>query len=553
MSDSVNRVFDDLQQEYYHAWFRFHPEEAASVGRQAYAGLLRTYNDDDIGALVSLNQKMHSALDEIDEDELEEDRYIDFQLMKSAVSVELHDLQELDWRYRNPLAYVPVQAVYQLLIHPVHDVQKAIMHRLQTIPEYLRGARSMLSLMPERVVPVWLQSAIEQCEFGVGFIRNLGRNPLLSDVFTNPSRLQPLLDDASHALDEFAHFLQQDIAHKAAGDFAVGRDRFDRLLVENHFLDVDAAEMLAFGEKLFAETESELKAQAESMQSGADVSVLRDKIRQKHPEPAQLLDAYRQRMREAHKWLQQHDLVTLPEIESLHIRETPAFLKPLIPFAAYEPPMPIDNMQCGLYYVTTSDDEALLAEHNQYSIDLTSVHESYPGHHLQFVTANIHHADNMTRSVHASASLYEGWALYCEDLMEEQGFLNRKEHRFIMLRDRLWRALRVIIDVKIHTQGLSISDASKLMVDKLGFDQQQADAELAWYSTAPTIPLCYATGYELIKAVREHQQQKQGFELKAFHDALLEQGSIALPLVIRRAFGEDAWNYAREKVFSQGE
>jgi uncharacterized protein (DUF885 family) len=89
------------------------------------------------------------------------------------------------------------------------------------------------------------------------------------------------------------------------------------------------------------------------------------------------------------------------------------------------------------------------------------------------------------------------------------------------------------------------------MVEKLGFDQQQADSELAWYSTAPTVPLCYATGYELIKAVREYQQQQDGFELKAFHDALLKQGSIALPLVIRRAFGEDAWNYARSGVFSQ--
>ena len=248
--------------------------------------------------------------------------------------------------------------------------------------------------------------------------------------------------------------------------------------------------------------------------------------------------------------LQEHDLVTLPENESLHIQDTPDFLKPLIPFAAYEPPMPVDSRQRGLYYVTTPDDDALLSEHNLYSIDLTSVHESFPGHHLQFVTANIHSAGNMTRSIHASASLYEGWALYCEDLMQEQGFLDKQEHHFIMLRDRLWRALRVIIDVSIHTRGMSITAAAKLMVDKLGFDQQQADSELAWYSSAPTIPLCYATGYRLIKAVREHQQGKDDFSLKAFHDALLQQGSIALPLVIKRAFGEDAWRYARARVFS---
>jgi uncharacterized protein (DUF885 family) len=550
VSGSTNKTFDELQQEFYQAWFRFHPEEAASVGQQAYAGLLRTYDDDDIGALMSLHQKMHSALDELDDDELDEDRYIDYQLMKSAVSVECHDLQELDWRYRNPLAYVPVHAIYQLLIHPVPDVQKAIKHRLQAIPDYLRGARTLLSLMPERVVPIWLQSAVEQCEIGAGFIRDLGRHALLTDKFTNPARLQPLLDDAAHALDEFARYLQREIAHKACGEFAVGEDRFNRLLQENHFLDVDAEQMLVFGEKLFAETESELMAQAESMQKGAGIGMLLQQIREKHPDPAQLLDSYRKRMREAHKWLLEHDLVSLPETGSLHIQETPAFLRPMIPFAAYEPPVPVDKKQRGLYYITTSDDEALLSEHNLYSIDLTSVHESYPGHHLQFVTANIHHADNMTRSVHASASMYEGWALYCEDLMQEQGFLDQQEHRFIMLRDRLWRALRVIIDVRIHTQALDINDAAQLMVEQLGFDRQQADGELAWYTTAPTVPLCYATGYELIKAVREHQQQQPGFELKAFHDALLGQGSIALPLVIKKAYGEEAWRYAREKVFS---
>ena len=154
MAGSANSAFDALREEYYAAWFRFHPEEAAALGLEAYAGLLRTYNDDDIGALISLNQKMHSALDEIDEDALDAEGFIDYRLLKSAVSIELHDLQELDWRYRDPLAYVPVNAIYQLLIHPVGGVQSAITRRLQTIPEYVRGARALLSSTPQRVVPV---------------------------------------------------------------------------------------------------------------------------------------------------------------------------------------------------------------------------------------------------------------------------------------------------------------------------------------------------------------------------------------------------------------
>ena len=547
---AANETFDHCQKEFYRAWFRYHPEVAVSAGVEAYAELLRTYNDDDIGALISLNQKMHSAMDEIVADELDPDRYIDYCLMKSAVSVELHDLQELDWRYRNPLAYVPVHAIYQLLIHPVQNVQKAVKHRLQAIPEYLRGARTLLALMPEHVVPVWLRSAVEQCETGAAFIRDLDRHPLIAAQFSNPARLQPLIDEASHALVEFAQFLQRDISRKSAGDFAVGEARFNRLLLEKHFLDVNAEMLLEFGESLFDETDAELRTLAESMQAGVDMNDLLAQIRAQHPPPEKLLDTYRQRMREARKWLQAHDMVTPGANESLHVQDTPEFLRSLIPFAAYEPPVPTDKNRHGLYYVTTPNDPALLVEHNLFSIDLASVHQAYPGHHLQFIIANSHHAENMTRQVHASASLYEGWALYCEHLMQEQGFLDTPEHRFIMLRNRLWQALRVIIDVSIHTRRMSLTDASSLMVTRLGFDRQQADAEIAWYSASPTVPLCYAAGYALIRAVREHQQQQPGFELRVFHDALLGQGSIALPLVIKRVFGEEAWNHAREKVFS---
>lgn len=549
MADTVNSTFSELLHTFYHAWFRFHPEEASSLGLEDFSGCLRTYDDDNLGALTSLCQKMISALDEIDTDELDEGNHTDYHVIRAAVDIELHELQEVDWRYRNPLDYVPVHAVYQLLIHPVRGVQRAIKHRLQAIPEHLRGARVFISEQPEQIVPVWLDAAKQQCIIGAKFIRDMGRHPLIAEKFTNPARLQPIFDEASHALEEFAHYLDQDISNKANGSFAVGNYRFNRLLNDRHFLDVEARDVLSFGERFFTETRQALEEQAESMQKNAGAAAVIEKVTGKHPRSNQLLDTYRKRMRDAASWLSEHDLLSLPENESLHIQETPGFLKPLIPFAAYEPPLPHDKQQRGLYYITIPDD-ALLAEHNQYSIDLTCVHESYPGHHLQFVTANHLHADNMTRSIHASASLYEGWALYCEDLMQEHGFLDKPEHRFMMLRDRLWRALRVIIDVKIHTEQLSLDEAVQLMVDELGFGKQQAKGELAWYTGAPTVPLCYATGYALIKAVREFEESRPGFDLKSFHDRLLGQGSIALPLVIRRVFGEEAWGYAKGKVFS---
>jgi uncharacterized protein (DUF885 family) len=546
--------FDDLCGQFYHSWFRYHPEHAVDVGVYDYADLLTSYEHDDIGALLVLNQKMLSALDELNITKLDESRQIDYKIIKGAITVELHDLEENDWRYRNPIEYVPVNAIYQLLIHPGKNVQQAIEHRLQIIPEYLRGAKVMLASYPERVVPEWAATAKDISLSGAAFIRTLARNPLTTAKFTYPERLQPLCDDAAHALNEFASYLDEEVLPKAEGKFASGHYRFNRLLNERHFLQTDADKILRCGERLVEQTEKELLLKSEQVCGEQDISKALDMVRAKHPEGSQLLDSYRKKMQAAHAWLLKSDIVTVPEKQSLKVLQTPVFMRELIPFAAYEPPMPHDEEQRGLYYVTTVEDESLLAEHNHFSIDLTSVHEAFPGHHLQFVIANKSQKCNVTRLLHASASMYEGWALYCEQLVFEQGLYDKKEHQFIMLRDRLWRALRVIIDVKLHTGQISFDDAVNLLVDKLGFDSLQAKLEINWYSNAATTPLCYAIGREIILKTRDKVlgdiDTVDKAELKDFHDRLLSQGSIALPLIIRDAFGEQVWQSVHDEIFT---
>jgi len=173
----ADKQFDDLCEQYYHSWFRYHPEDAVDVGVSDYADLLKSYEHDDIGALIALNQMMLSALDELNLTELDEGRRLDYRIIKGAISIELHDLEENDWRYRNPLEYVPVNAVYQLLIHPGKNVQQAIKHRLEIIPDYLRGAKVMLSRYPERVVPEWASTARDIAASGSTFIRELAHHP----------------------------------------------------------------------------------------------------------------------------------------------------------------------------------------------------------------------------------------------------------------------------------------------------------------------------------------------------------------------------------------
>jgi len=543
--------FDDLCAEFYHCWFRYHPEEAVDVGVNDYADQLKSYEHNDIGALISLIQKMLSALDELKPADLSENRQLDYRLIKGALTIELHDLEENDWRFRNPIEYVPVNAIYQLLIHPGENVHKALKRRLQHIPEYLRGAKAMLSLYPERVVPQWTVTAKELAQTGAEFIRGLERHPLVTAKFENPARLQPLCDAASIALNDFSNYLETDIQPKAEGKFPSGNYRFNRLLNQKHFLATDAEKVLNFGTRLAEQTEKELLLQSKKICGEQDITKALAKVRANHPDASQLLNSYREKMQAAYAWLLKADIVTVPKKQSLKIQQTPVFLRDVIPFAAYVPPMPLDKEQHGIYYVTTVEDDSLLAEHNQFSIDLASVNEAFPGHHLQFVIANKNNDHNVTRLLNASASMYEGWALYCEQLVFEQGLYNEKEHEFIMLRDRLWRALRIIIDVKLHTGQFTVEQAANLLVEKLGFELSQAQSEITWYSSAAATPLCYAVGREIILKTREIMDVSDKSKLKAFHDAILSQGSIALPLVIETVFGESVWQRVHDEIFEE--
>ena len=538
-------ILTTIIDRYYRTWFRFHPEVAVDVGVSGYGHLLRPYGDDEFNALKVLNEKLISSLDELDLTSLSQDQQIDLQLMRSSAVLQLETQAARDWRLTEPARFLPVHAIYQLTVHEQENNADNFRQRLSAIPAYLRGARSWLDMQPETIPHLWLESAANEAEEGAAFFRELKQHPQI-----NSYRVSEELEQAAHALEDFANYLDTSLAAKAKGDFACGRKYFDLVLQERHFLNTNADELYLFGERLFAQTEQELKQVCLELQGNDDVAVLTAKIQQNHPAQEKILESYRQQMQAAKEFVTEHDLVSLPGKESLKVIETPVFLRHQIPFAAYYEPSPVDPGQQGYYYVTPAKTPHDLGEHNYTSIRHTCVHEAWPGHHLQFVKANSKPlSSTLPRLINASATLYEGWALYCEQLMHEQGFLDKPESRFILLKDRLWRALRIMIDVGIHTRDMSLDEAASLMQKKLGFSREQAMADLGWYSHAPGVPMSYATGWALINALREQLQTQQHFNLKTFHDTLLSSGSIPLSLVIVRGFGLSAWQKAHQKVF----
>ncbi|MDH5661095.1 MAG: DUF885 domain-containing protein, partial [Gammaproteobacteria bacterium] len=530
---------------YYRTWFRFHPEIAVDVGITGYSNLLKPYGDDDLGALKVLNEKLISSLDELDLTTLSQDQQIDLQLMRSSAVLQLEAAALRDWRRCDPARFLPVHAIYQLTVRDVDNKEIAFRERLSAIPAHLRGARSWLDMEPAKIPLIWLESAIAEAEGGAEFFHELKHHPEI-----NSYRVSEELEQAAHALEDFASYLKNNLTKVANGDFSFGRKYFDLILQERHFLNINADELYAFGEKLFKETEEELKSVTRDLQGNDDIEGLMKKIQQQRPEKENLLSEYRKQMQAAREFVEKNDIVSLPGKEALNVIETPVFLQHQIPFAAYYEPSPTDVNQQGYYYVTPAKTEVELGEHNFISLKHTCVHEAWPGHHLQFVKANLKPTSStLPRLLNASATLYEGWALYCEQLMHELGFIAEPESRFVLLKDRLWRALRIMIDVGIHTRGLSLDDAASLMQEKLGFSESQAMGDLSWYTHAPGVPMGYATGWALINNLKEQEKNKENFNLKAFHDTLLSSGSIALPLTVVRGFGLSAWQKAHQSVF----
>ena len=170
-----------------------------------------------------------------------------------------------------------------------------------------------------------------------------------------------------------------------------------------------------------------------------------------------------------------------------------------------------------------------MREHNFASIYNTSIHEAYPGHHLQLSAANDH--PSLIRVLVDAPEFVEGWAMYCEQMMREEGFDTGVEHRVMMHTDAIWRACRIILDVKLHRGEISVDDAIDFMVEQTGFERPNATAEVYRYTYTPDLPAVVPAGQGAPAAAarrREARGWARSSRLGAFHDAMLNQGSLPI-------------------------
>lgn len=531
--------FSDFCAGYFKRYFELHPTDAIYYGIEGYDHLLNDYTDDADKSERAFVEESLNQIRQIPTADLHQDDAIDHALLEGRLTIQSYEHAKEDYRLKQPDTYLPIEAIYMLTVRATNDLAGNLLSRLNRAPAALQQGIANLSRDEANPPKLWTENAIEGAKGAVSFLDSLADHPKVQSEVKDTASLRGAIEKAKSAFGDFAGFLERDLLPRSRGVYAVGTDHFNLLLKKKHFLDHNEQSLLGLGESLFVKTKLELEALAQQVAPGKSIEEVARKIQEAHPTIDEVLAVYDKAMQAARAFVQDQQLVTFPAKEELRVVHTPVFRRHEIPFAAYLSPSPKDPNQVGYYYVTPVTNDDLLREHNFVGLENTSVHESYPGHHLQFSIANgTPAAATLPRLMNESSVFYEGWALYCEQLMQEQGFLKSPEHRFVMLKDRLWRALRIIIDVKTQTGQMTYDEAAELMVRELHFPREQACGDLNWYSQSPSVPMGYALGWSIINRLRGQEQQRLGgkFQLRQFHDKLLSAGSISLPLVEQRHF-----------------
>jgi len=420
---------------------------------------------------------------------------------------------------------------------PLAERLEAMTGRLEGVPAYLQASRTRATVPQVRA---WQEMAIATAEELPALFDEIAAaaDGVLGQV--EMRRLTRAVEAAKVAVELHGTWLDGTLVD-GSDDWPIGRERHEALVALRAFDGLDGDAILALGWDKLAEERAARTAAAREVDPDADEATVLAAIKADGPADfAGALDAYRTAMLRARTHLIEHDLVTVPPDERIEVRETPEYLRNVLPFAAYFSPAPFDPDPTGIYVVTPSvgGDPAAMREHNYASISNTSIHEAYPGHHLQLDAARRH--PSLTRQLTDAPEFVEGWGMYSELMLREHGFDDGPRFRVMLHTDAIWRACRIILDIRMHRGELTIDEATDFLVEQTGYARSNARAEVDWYTYRPTYPLSYLLGRTLILQLRADEQRRLGdrFSLKAFHDTLLRNGSLPVSFHRRVLAGE---------------
>jgi uncharacterized protein (DUF885 family) len=536
VSDADAR-FDRIVERWFRERLELQPELGTYHGIHDRDDRLSGGTREQVEAETAFHRAAVAEMDRVDPSDLSADRALDRDLLIHEARLILHELEERKtWNRASNAAQHVGDALFPIFTRdyaPLAERLVSVVARLEAAPRYFTESRTRV----DAPVRIWTEIDLETTAALPAFLDSI-QAAARSEHSDPPllARLEAAVAATRRALDDHEAWLRDEILPRADDGWRTGPEDFERL-VSLRALEADGDEILAVGEQMLADSHAARDAVCAEIDPTLDPAAVGAQVKGDHPQTfPEALDAYRLSMDRARAFVVERDLATLPAQDTLRVIETPSFVRHLTPFAAYYEPARFDPVPTGTYIVTPPATPDMWQEHNYASISNTSVHEAYPGHHLQ-LSAAITNPSLVRLLADSAAEFAEGWAFYTEGVMKDHGFDDTPPHRYIQHTDAIWRSARIILDVKLHRGQIGFDEAVDFLVEHTGFARPAALAEVKRYTSTPTYQLSYLYGRHMIDRLKEQVERRMGpaFNLKFFHDTLIYGGMMPVSFA-RRLF-----------------
>lgn len=533
-----SRNFQDICLDVLESIQTFYPVRATEMGIHAYDFHLADYSKKSIKSMIKKLKEHEKALYKYKNSDLENYQRLNYKLVRSYVDIALLDLERIRWHKISPQLYVDeaVQGLYLLTISshaPLHEKRVAMMARMKAVPGLFATARKNLKNPP----PIYIEAAQESLESGLDFYRDVA-GELMNQFPEQADEILKVSTAAREAMTDFATWLAE-LTPGEPTSFAIGKKNFDYKLTNEYFLDFDSDSLLRIGNRLLAEADRAYKDYKinieENHQNGSDSVYVPPSFSRND-----ILTYYSWETAQVRLFLEESGFITVPDdIAPVKIVETPTFLRTMITSIAYQPAGPFDSIQQGIFYIRPVPEdldrrqlEARFRYSHRRGFRGSIVHEAYPGHHLQMQLAG-RHPDPVRRWAY-NIMMIEGWALYSEEAIYHHGLFGEEDpvQWLGVLGGIRFRAMRIVADVMLHTGQLTYEECVDWACDALQITSESSKQfvrrEIRRYTFSPTYQMSYLMGKREIMKLREAAKARDGdtFDLRAFHDALLAEGSI---------------------------
>ncbi|CAN5310057.1 DUF885 domain-containing protein [soil metagenome] len=533
--------FDVFVDDYFQSAYEFSPTSGVSQGFHEFDRSVEDLSAASYQRRIAVLDVQQIRLGTWRRDELSPLQRIDAQMIDNAIQSELFQLRTLDsWR-TSPMSYVgapgyAADAMMKRDFAPKRDRLESLVVRLAGVPPMIAAMKANVRSSPREFTDLSIRIA----QGSIGFFREsavtwardaAGGDAALLARFTAAN------EAAAKSMEDAVAWLKTDLLPRSNASFAIGADNFMRQLQLDEMVDIPLPKLLAIGEANLARDHAAFVETARLIDAGKPPAEVMSELSSSHPTAQSLLPDTQKSIEGTRQFLIDHRIVTVPTEVRPIVADTPPYAR-AGSFASMDTPGPYERATEAYYYVTPPEadwDAQHVEEHlrafNEYTTDIVTIHEVFPGHYLQFVYAQ--RFPTKTRKLLGAASNSEGWAHYTEQMMVDEGFGGSDPKvRLAQLSDALLRDCRYVVGIKLHTQGWTVEQGAKLFSEQCYQEPANGYEEARRGAYNPTY-LYYTLGKLQIQKLRDDVERTQGsaFSLQQFHDRFVSEGALPIKLL----------------------